>query len=109
MDKVPGPPILVRAILRLLRREEGGRRSGIRSGYRPNHNFGGPDDREFYVGQVDFDGDDPIELGNSREVSVRFISGPGLRDKLQAGRTWRIQEGGRLVGEATVLEVRHET
>lgn len=109
VDKDPRPPIVVRASLRLLRTEDGGRRSGVRSGYRPNHNFAGPDDREFYIGQIEFDSDETIELGESREVLVRFISGPGLQERLQVGRNWRIQEGGRLVGEATVLEVRHET
>jgi translation elongation factor EF-Tu-like GTPase len=109
IDRDPQPPVVVRAILRLLRTEEGGRRTGVRSGYRPNHNFGGPDDPEFYIGQIDFESGDIIEPGDSRKVVVRFISGPGLREKLQVGRSWRIQEGYRLVGEATVLEVRHET
>ncbi len=109
MDKVPRPPIVARAVLRLLRAEAGGRRSAVRSGYRPNHNFGGPDDREFCIGQIDFEPDDPIALGDSREVLVRFISGPGLQDRLLVGRRWRIQEGSRLVGEATVLEPRHDT
>lgn len=109
MDRVPRPPIVVRANLTPLPTEEGGRRSGVRSGYRPNHNVGGPDDREFYVGQVDFSSDDLIGLGDLREVLVRFISGPGLQEKLQVRRSWRIQEGSRLVGEATVLEVRHDT
>jgi elongation factor Tu len=111
IDKDPRPSIVVRAILRLLRTDQGGRRSAVHSGYRPNHNFGGHDDLEFYIGQIDFQSPDTLELGDSREVFVRFISGPGLREKLQVGRSWRIQEGHRLVGEATVLEVevRHET
>ena len=107
IDKIPGPPIIVRAALRLLHTEEGGRQSALRSAYayRPNHNFGGPDDREFYVGQIDLGPDGHIEPGDSREVIVWFVPGPGLLEKLQVGRRWRIQEGGQLVGEATVLEV----
>lgn len=82
IDKDPQPPILGRATLRLLRTEEGGRKSGIRSGYRPNHNFGGPEYRGFYVGQIEYESGDTIELGETREVMVRFIPGPNLKAQL---------------------------
>jgi hypothetical protein len=45
----------------MLRTEDGGRRTGIRSGYRPNHNFGPAEGRTFYIGQIDFPGETLIE------------------------------------------------
>jgi len=92
----------------LLRSDEGGRTGGIRSGYRPNHNFGEADDQVFYIGQIEFEGRETIEPGESREVLVTFISGPGLELALQPGRRWRIQEGPRLVATAVLLEVLSE-
>lgn len=103
------PPLKVRATLSFLSTEEGGRNAGVLSGYRPNHNFGLPDGREFYIGQVDFELGQMIQPGESREVSICFIQGPGLIDKLQLGQTWRIQEGPKLVAIGEVLEIMYET
>ena len=104
MYSEPQPPLAVKARLSFVRTEDGGRQSEIRSGYRPNHNFGSPDGREFYIGQVDF-GDGGIQPGESREVVIRFIAGPGLKERLHVGQAWRIQEGPKLVATGTVLEV----
>jgi len=106
MSQGPEPPIKVRAMLSLLRVDEGGWRSaGIRSGYRPSHNFDGPENRRFYIGQIDFDTTDLINLGESLEVVVKFLRGPGLVEVLKVGATGRVQERPKLVATATVLEV----
>ena len=105
MDNDTSPPITVLARLRLLSTEEGGRRAGIRTGYRPNHNFGPADGCEFYIGQVDFTDREVIAPGESADIAVRFISGPGLRAHLKVGCTWRIQEGPKLVGIAGATQV----
>jgi elongation factor Tu len=104
-----GPPIEVVAWVRFLSTEEGGRRnpviSGYSSSYRPNHNFGGPDNREFYVGQLMIEHGTEIRPGESWMGKILFIHGPGLEDLLVPNREWRIQEGGNLVGHATVVQV----
>jgi hypothetical protein len=99
------PGVRVRASVTLLGSLQHGRisRPGLR--WRPNHNFGAADGRAFYIGQVEFDSADAIEPGESRSVLIHFIDGPGLRENLQPGRAWRIQEGPTLVGTATVTEV----
>ena len=99
----------VRARLTLLTTEDGGRQSGISSRYRPNHNFGDPDGREMYIGQIEFSDREFIEPGETNEVTVNFIPGRGLSEKLKVGREWRIQEASRLVGNATVLELLNDT
>jgi translation elongation factor EF-Tu-like GTPase len=89
----------------LLPTEQGGKSHPIVGPYRPNHNFATASDAEFSVGQVEFLEGQPLSPGQSANVEVRFIAVPGLSEKLQPGREWRIQEANRLVGFATVLAV----
>jgi hypothetical protein len=102
-DGRPGPT--VRASITLLPNVERARRTDNIVRWRPNHNFGHPDGRSFYVGQVEIDSGEIIAPGETRIALVRFIDGPGLRDNLVPGRLWRIQEGPNLVATATILEV----
>jgi translation elongation factor EF-Tu-like GTPase len=103
------PEVRVRATVTLLGSAHRGRTSRPGARWRPNHNFGGADGTSFYIGQVEFDSGEGIEPGESAAALVRFLDGPGLREALQPGRTWRIQEGPTLVGTATVSEVLGET
>lgn len=103
------PALNVRASLTLLPETSRGRRSDSQVRWRPNHNFGPPDGRDFYIGQVEFDDVSTVEPGQTRNVVVRFLDGPGLTEQLVPGRSWRIQEGHVLVATATVIEVVRET
>lgn len=98
-------PIRVLARISVLDTGKGGRKTPFKSRYRPNHNFGGPEDNRFYIGQVEFSDVALIHPGEIREVIITFLSGPGLADLLQVGRTWRIQEGPKLVANGEVLQV----
>ncbi len=110
LGPVDGPPSLrVRARLQMLRTDEGGRRIGISSGLRPNHNFGDAMAREFYIGQITVSDDARVDPGETGDVIVEFLNGPGLSALLTVGRTWRIQEGPHLVARAEVLELLDET
>lgn len=100
-----GTPINVIAEIRFLSTDEGGKSCPVRAHYRPNHNFGAPDNQAFYIGQVEVMPGDEIAPGQSRRVSIRFISGAGLRELLTQGREWRVQEGSKLVATARVVEV----
>jgi hypothetical protein len=106
-DRRPG--VTIDATVTLLDSVKGKRtsRDGLR--WRPNHNFGAPDGRAFYIGQVEFHSGEHIQPGESREALVRFIDGPGLREHLWLGRIWRIQEGPNLVSTATVARIHDET
>jgi elongation factor Tu len=106
VDRVDdGHPIEVIADVRFLSVDEGGRTRPVRTGYRPNHNFGPADGRDFYIGQIEIAAGDEITPDESRRVSIRFISGPGLSELLVPGREWRIQEALKLVALARVVEV----
>jgi translation elongation factor EF-Tu-like GTPase len=99
----------VRALVSFLASHEGGRTTDICLTYRPINNFGGPDDRESWFGQICPAPTDKISPGESREVVIQFNAAPALLAELTPGRTWRIQEGAQLVATATVLEILGET
>jgi len=99
------PAISVRATLTLLPETRRGRRSG----WRPNHNFGPPENRDFYIGEIALESAETIEPEQTRNVIVRFLDGPGLREQLLPGRSWRVQEGPSFVATARVIEVVSET
>jgi hypothetical protein len=98
-------PLNVRASVTLLPEIRRGRRSDSEVHWRPNHNFGPPEGRDFYIGQVEFEATEVLEPGQTCIASVRFLDGPGLSENLVPSRSWRIQEGPTLVATATVIEV----
>jgi translation elongation factor EF-Tu-like GTPase len=95
----------VRALVSFLASHEGGRTADVRLTYRPINNFGGPDNRESWFGQICLAAGDKISPGESREVVFQFDTAPALLAALTPGRRWRIQEGAQLVATATVLEI----
>ncbi|MEQ1673413.1 MAG: hypothetical protein ABL893_21410 [Hyphomicrobium sp.] len=97
--------ILVMARIRLLPAADGGRKTPIRGSYRPNHNFFEPDNRNMTMGLVDLPEGTELSPGGSLDVPIMFCNWPGLHDQLYPGRQWRIQEGPKLVGFGTIIEV----
>jgi len=53
LDATGGDAIVVEATISLLSTEDGGKSRPIGTRYRPNHNFGGPENRNMFVGQVE--------------------------------------------------------
>jgi hypothetical protein len=103
----PGAPhrVLARVSVRLP--AEGGRDIPFGLQFRPNHNFGGEENRAFYIGNVEVP-PEGLHPGESRELYVTFLNGGGLGDLLQIGRRWRIQEGPRWVANAEVLALHND-
>ncbi|MDZ4057227.1 MAG: hypothetical protein U1D69_09710 [Polynucleobacter sp.] len=97
--------ISVRANIRLLPTSEGGRVSAIKASYRPNHNFFGPDDREMAIGFIELPGGTELHPGDNIDLPITFWIRPGLEGQICQGREWRIQEGAKLVGIGTILEI----
>ena len=95
--------IVVKARIRLLSADEGGRTLPVYGRYRPNHGFFDNDRSEMMIGQIDF-GTVPCHPGETRDVTIEFLDAPELNDLLQNGREWRIQEGDRLIGVGLVIE-----
>ena len=97
--------IRVRAKIQLLADELGARTPPIQGSYRPNHNFGAADNKEMTVGFIEFADGEVLRPGEAVETEIVFWPRPGLKEDLTPGRNWRIQEGSRLVGVGTVVEV----
>ena len=97
--------ITVEADVTLLPTSESGREGGITSGYRPNHNFGSEKNAEMRMGQIEVVNDEWIEPGESKSVTIKFLMPEAYVIDLVPGKTWRIQEGGRLVGSGKVKKL----
>ncbi len=101
--------IVIKAKLKMKLAEYGGRKTGIFSGYRPNHVFEYKADNTFssYAGDIQFDGQQAIEPGEEKLVTVRFLSGQPIEQFLTVGRNWWIHEGPNQLGEAEILSIDH--
>jgi hypothetical protein len=97
----------VKAKLTLYPTNEGGRSHHILNGFRPNHVFDYIDGQILtnYIGEIQFDASEKIEPGEEKEVLVRFLMTPELKNYLQVGRKWWLYEGARKIGEAVVLQL----
>ncbi len=103
MDGIQG----VRAKLYLLRTEEGGRRSGVSTGYRPGVFFG-PTEDGGYDGHLVIEGHETINPGEEYSVRIEFLRPDLIPSFVRPNTPFRVQEGGWVVGRGTVLEVIEE-
>lgn len=98
--------ISIKAKIYLKTTDEGGRINGIKTGYRPNHVFLKTEDNKFsqtYIGEIQFDEQEFIELGESKNVTVKFLLLGEIEKYLSIGRKWFIFEGGKFVGDAEII------
>lgn len=98
--------ILIKAKLKLKTAEEGGRKTGIISGYRPNHVFEYSDSgqlMETFIGDIVFDDMPTIEPGEEKEVTVRFLINQKIEKYLDKGTIWWIHEGANQIGQAEII------
>ena len=104
---MPDDQVRVRASIRFLSTEEGGRSSSLSGGgrYRPNHNFFGPDDRDMCIGLIELPEGEQVAPGDTIQTEMTLWIYPTVKAEIGAGRQWRIQEGGKLVAVGKILEV----
>ena len=99
--------IHVKAKVRFKTAAEGGRENGIKSGYRPDHVFElkeNGDLKEAFMGDLQFDEFDVLELGKEYTVKVRFLLRQRIERFMNKGQKWWINEGSTSVGEAEIIE-----
>lgn len=99
--------ILVKAKLRLKTEEEGGRKTGIMSGYRPDHVFEYKENGIFnqaFMREIQFDEKELLELGKEHEVKILFPFAQGIERFMEKGRKWWIDERPLQIGEAKIIE-----
>jgi translation elongation factor EF-Tu-like GTPase len=99
--------IHITAKLTLYSTDNGGRKTGIRTGYRPNHVFEYNDKGSFiqtYIGQINFDDGKWILPGETVEVTIEFLNLFGIERYITIGRKWWIHEGASKIGEAEIIK-----
>ena len=100
--------IIVKAKITMKTTEDGGRISGFKSGYRPNHVFELPDNLKnlrTYIGDIRFDDQQLIEPGETKIVTVRFLKNPEIEKYINVGQKWFINEAARTLGFGEILEI----
>jgi hypothetical protein len=100
--------IIVKAKIRLKTTKEGGRLTGIKSGYRPNHAFEQPKEirnLHTYIGDIQFDEQEFIHPGETKIVTVRFLRNPIVEKFIKVGQKWLIYEVPKLVAEGEIIEI----
>jgi len=98
--------ISVKAKIKFKETVEGGRSSGVTSGYRPNHVFEyGPNRKinQTFMGDIIFENQSTIEPGEEKIVTVRFLLNQPIEKYLNKGQIWWIHEGPTLVGSGEIL------
>lgn len=100
--------IHVKAKLHILPIKSGGRKTAIKSGYRPDHIFeydtnGNPE--YAFMGDIQIKNEDLILPDETKDVLIRFLSHQPIDRFLNIGRKWSIHEGPIKVGEAEILSV----
>ena len=73
--------VRITARIHFLTTEEGGRETPLKGGgsYRPNHNFGGPDNREMCMGFIDLPEGREVRPGDTIEVPLSLLIWPELK------------------------------
>lgn len=103
--------IKIKAKLKLYSTNNGGRKTGIRTGYRPNHvfeyNYKGSI-KQTYIGQINIDEDKWIFPGEIEIVNIEFLNVFEIEKFIQVGRKWWIHEANNKIGEAEIIEI-HNT
>lgn len=99
--------VRMEAQIRFLSAEEGGRCWPLKGGtsYRPNHNFFGPNDRVMCVGSIELEDGEDVAPGETITKVITLLIFPDVEPEIRPGRTWRIQEGLKLVAIGTILRV----
>lgn len=110
IDLTETPPLYhVTCKLTLIPTQEGGRKTAIANGYRPNHVFEYEEDGSIkytFIGDFQFDEESLIEPGESRIVLTRFLTSQPIEQYLNIGQKWWIHEGARKVGEAEIIKIK---
>jgi hypothetical protein len=106
---MPAPPVTayIRAHLRLIPSEAGGRRRPIASGYRCNYWLGGltaTGERAYNDAVVYLEESESLQPGEAKTVRIQPAF-PDLWSDVDVGSAIDVCEGSRVVGNATVIEL----
>ena len=86
--------------------DSGGRKAPVASGYRPNHDFGLPG--ELNDAQHEYPGVEWVSPGQTVRALLWLLAAERQNGRFYPGFTFTIQEGPRVVGNATIVAVSNE-
>ncbi len=94
------------AEIRFLTPEEGGRNGPVRTGYRPDHDFGLED--QLNCASHEYVGQEWVQLGETVTVRMTLLVPEAQLNRLYVGFEFTVQEGRRKVGDGKILDVVNE-
>lgn len=100
--------IIVKAKITMKTIAEGGRKYGFKSGYRPNHVFELPNELKnlkTYIGDIIFDDQEVFEPGETKIVTVRFLTILSIENYIKIGQKWFINEAARTLGFGEIVGI----
>ena len=89
----------------LLTTDEGGRQSGVASGYRPDHNFEREDPNELNGAQHEYPGGGTLDLGETKRARLCLLAPEKNAGRLYEGMAFTAQEGPRVVARGRITRV----
>ena len=89
----------------LLTTEEGGRQSGVASGYRPDHNFEREDPDELNGAQHEYPEGGMLGLGETKRARLWLLAPDQNGGRLYEGMEFTAQEGARVVARGRITRV----
>lgn len=100
---VPSRPPDIEADISFLGAESGGRSNAVRSGYRPNHDFGL--DGMLNDAHHEYPGVESVAPGTTARAQLWLLAPAFQAGRLQPGFTFTVQEGLRVVAHGVIVEV----
>lgn len=91
------------AVIQLLPTHMGGRRTAVRTHYRPNFNF---NTEQYFCGEVRFkEGVEWIAPGQSAEATIVLLAARFIPGDLVPGYAFKLTEGTRVVGTGVIQKI----
>lgn len=103
--------IIIKAKITMKSTENGGRKTGFISGYRPNHVFEFIEDNlplRTFIGDINFEEPELFQPGETKDVVIRFLKVSEIEKYINVGQKWHINEGLRNLGTGEILEILNE-
>jgi translation elongation factor EF-Tu-like GTPase len=92
----------IEAEISFITTENGGRRSAVISGYRPNHDFGFG---EMLDAAHEYPDCESVAPGQKAKTSMWFLAPLYRADSLRTGMKFTVQEGDHVVGHGVVTKI----
>lgn len=107
------PPFFeIKSNLKLIETINGGRKTSIQNGYRPDHVFEYEKSgiiKYAFIGDIQLGSLKELNPGEQAKVSVRFLTHQPIEQYLKIGNKWWIHEGPIKIGTGEILDINFPT